>query len=99
MKASTKKAIPKRRGRPATGKDASRTFRLSDEFMTNLEAWATANGVTRPVRLEVEALGRAKDPWGGERAGFDLNADVTLRLQNVDNEEDALRKAKVRYRL
>jgi hypothetical protein len=47
MKASTKKAIPKRRGRPATGKDASRTFRLSDEFMTNLEAWATANGVTR----------------------------------------------------
>jgi N6-L-threonylcarbamoyladenine synthase len=35
----------------------------------------------------------------GERAGFDLNADVTLRLQNVDNEEGALRKAKVRYRL
>ena len=35
----------------------------------------------------------------GARAGFDLNADVTLRLQNVDNEEDALRKAKVRYRL
>lgn len=35
----------------------------------------------------------------GERAGFDLNADVTLRLQNLDNEEDALRKAKVRYKL
>ncbi|HLO00190.1 MAG TPA: tRNA (adenosine(37)-N6)-threonylcarbamoyltransferase complex transferase subunit TsaD [Pyrinomonadaceae bacterium] len=35
----------------------------------------------------------------GERAGFDLNADVMLRLQNIDNEEDALRKAKVRYRL
>jgi N6-L-threonylcarbamoyladenine synthase len=35
----------------------------------------------------------------GERAGFDLNADVTLRLQNVDNDEEALRKAKVRYRL
>lgn len=35
----------------------------------------------------------------GERAGFDLNADVTLRLQNVDNEDEALRKAKVRYRL
>jgi N6-L-threonylcarbamoyladenine synthase len=35
----------------------------------------------------------------GERAGFDLNADVTLRLQNVDNQEDALRKAKVKYRL
>jgi len=35
----------------------------------------------------------------GERAGFDLNADVTLRLQNVDNQDEALRKAKVRYRL
>ena len=35
----------------------------------------------------------------GERAGFDLNADVTLRIQNVDNQEEALRKAKVRYRL
>jgi N6-L-threonylcarbamoyladenine synthase len=35
----------------------------------------------------------------GERADFDLNADVTLRLQNVDNPDEALRKAKVRYRL
>ncbi len=35
----------------------------------------------------------------GERAGFDLNADVTLRLQNLDNPDEALRKAKVRYRL
>jgi len=35
----------------------------------------------------------------GERAGFDLNADVTLRLQNVDNQDEALRKAGVRYRL
>jgi len=35
----------------------------------------------------------------GERADFSLNADVTLRLQNFENQEDALRKAKVRYRL
>lgn len=35
----------------------------------------------------------------GERAGWDLNADVTLRLQNLDNNDEALRKAKVRYRL
>ena len=35
----------------------------------------------------------------GERAGFDLNADVTMRLQNLDNQDDALRKAGVRYRL
>ena len=46
----------------------------------------------------IAAAGTAK-LQAGERAGFDLNADVTLRLQNVDNEDEALRKAKVKYRL
>ena len=35
----------------------------------------------------------------GERAGRDLNADVTLRLQNFELTDEALRKAGVRYRL
>ncbi len=35
----------------------------------------------------------------GERAGLDVTADVTLRLQNLENEDDLLRKSKVRYRL
>jgi N6-L-threonylcarbamoyladenine synthase len=35
----------------------------------------------------------------GERAGLDLNADVTLRLQNVDLEAENLKRAGVRYRL
>lgn len=35
----------------------------------------------------------------GERAGLDLNADVTLRLQNLDLEEEALKRAGARYRL
>jgi N6-L-threonylcarbamoyladenine synthase len=35
----------------------------------------------------------------GERAGLDLNADVTLRLQNIDVEDAALRRAGVRYKL
>jgi N6-L-threonylcarbamoyladenine synthase len=34
----------------------------------------------------------------GERAGLDLNADVSLRLQNIEVEDAALRE-KVRYRL
>jgi len=34
----------------------------------------------------------------GERAGWDLNADVMLRLQNLDVEDEELRK-RVRYRL
>ena len=35
----------------------------------------------------------------GERATFDLNADVSLRLQNVDVEDEALRRSRVHYRL
>lgn len=35
----------------------------------------------------------------GERAGLDLNADVTLRLQNMDLEDEARKRAGVRYRL
>jgi N6-L-threonylcarbamoyladenine synthase len=35
----------------------------------------------------------------GERAGLDLNADVTLRLQNIDVEDAELRRAGVRYKL
>ena len=35
----------------------------------------------------------------GERAGWDLNADVSLRLQNVDVEDEELRRRRVRYKL
>src|SRR6266571_2724037 len=35
----------------------------------------------------------------GERAGWDLNADVMLRLQNIDVAEEALKRAGARYRL
>jgi len=35
----------------------------------------------------------------GEMADLDLNADVTLRLGNIDIEEEALRRKGVRYRL
>ncbi|HEX8163857.1 MAG TPA: tRNA (adenosine(37)-N6)-threonylcarbamoyltransferase complex transferase subunit TsaD [Pyrinomonadaceae bacterium] len=35
----------------------------------------------------------------GERAGLDLNADVSLRLGNVDTAEDAARRGRARYKL
>ena len=41
----------------------------------------------------IAAAGTAKLN-AGERAGLDLNADVTLRLQNLDVEDDELRRAK-----
>ncbi|MEP6636133.1 MAG: tRNA (adenosine(37)-N6)-threonylcarbamoyltransferase complex transferase subunit TsaD [Acidobacteriota bacterium] len=35
----------------------------------------------------------------GERAGLDLNADVTLRLQNIDLADEARKRAGARYKL
>lgn len=36
---------------------------------------------------------------GGESATTDISADITMRLQNLQNEDDALRKSRVRYKL
>jgi tRNA A37 threonylcarbamoyltransferase TsaD len=35
----------------------------------------------------------------GERSDLDLNADVSLRLQNIGLEDEARRRAGARYRL
>jgi N6-L-threonylcarbamoyladenine synthase len=35
----------------------------------------------------------------GERGDLDMNADVTLRLQNIDLEEEATKRAGARYKL
>jgi len=35
----------------------------------------------------------------GERSDLTLTADVTLRLQNFENEDSQLRSERVRYRL
>ena len=40
----------------------------------------TLNGVTKPVTFKAVFNGEGKDPWGGERAGF--NATTTLNLND-----------------
>jgi len=36
----------------------------------------TLKGVTKPVKLNAEYSGVAKDPWGGERAGFAITGKI-----------------------
>lgn len=36
----------------------------------------TIKGVTKPVKLNAEYNGVAKDPWGGERAGFVITGKI-----------------------
>lgn len=46
----------------------------------------------------IAAAGTAKLK-NGERAGLDLTADITMRLQNLDNDDASLRKKGARYKL
>ena len=46
----------------------------SDTFDLNGEL--TLKGITKPVKLHVEYNGIAKDPWGGERAGFAITGKI-----------------------
>lgn len=39
----------------------------------------TLHGVTKPVTLNVEYGGIAKDPWGNEKAGFSINGKLNRK--------------------
>jgi polyisoprenoid-binding protein YceI len=54
---------------------SQRIEKLSEEHYRVLGE-LTIRGVTRQVPLEVEYGGRAKDPWGNERAGFTARASL-----------------------
>ena len=73
MKNAIRKKVGGKRpgaGRPATGQDPSRTFRLSDEFIANLDAWAVqqpdkptrSEAIRRLVELGLTVKKRPKQP-------------------------------------
>lgn len=41
-----------------------------------LEGSLTLHGVTKPVTLDVKAIGQGDDPWGGYRAGFSATTSI-----------------------
>ena len=68
MKDAIRKTVGGKRrgaGRPATGATPSRTFRLTDEFIANLDAWAArqadhpdrSEAIRRLVELGLKAKG------------------------------------------
>ena len=52
-----------------------------DEF--DIVGDLTLNGVTKSVTIEVEKIGEGKDPWGGYRAGFSGETEISLKDFNV----------------
>jgi hypothetical protein len=64
MPASNKVILKKKAGRPATGNDPVRAIRLSDEFVSKVDAWAEkqddAPGRSEAIRRLVELGLKAK---------------------------------------
>lgn len=50
---------------------ANNTFTVTGEL--------TIAGTTKPVTLEVESLGGAKDPWGNQRVGYSARTTIDRR--------------------
>jgi len=44
----------------------------------------TINGVTKPVDFELEFEGVSLDPWGGTRAGFTAEAEISRKEWGLD---------------
>jgi N6-L-threonylcarbamoyladenine synthase len=64
----------------------------------NLPAYFPSRHLSTDNAAMIAAAGTVK-LQAGERAGLDLNADVSLRLGNIDTEEDAARRGRARYKL
>jgi hypothetical protein len=99
MKQSSKRVIPKKRGRPATGNHPVRAFRLSDEFMADLDGWA-AKQEDRPSRAEairrLVELGLAAPRLSDRtrRLGRSLDLGAMAKLEPVPTKHGRLARAR-----
>jgi polyisoprenoid-binding protein YceI len=55
---------------------ASKRVELAKGKLAKVVGDLTIHGVTKEVVLDVEDNGRAKDPWGGERAAFEAHTRI-----------------------
>lgn len=62
----------------------STAYTENGDGSAKLEGNLTLNGVTRPVTLEVTAIGAGPDPWGGNRRGFHGTTTLTLADFGID---------------
>jgi hypothetical protein len=86
MRSSSKKGIPKRRGRPATGKDPLISARVPVDVVASIEAWSAAKGVTRS-----EAIRRLVEL--GLTVGTKTSPSQRLRAAHADRAKDLATKA------
>ena len=67
-------------GKFADAKFVSTAVKSTGDKTADVTGDLTLHGVTKPVTFKATFNGEGKDPWGGERAGF--NAKTTLNLND-----------------
>lgn len=45
----------------------------------------TLNGVTKSITIAAKKIGEGKDPWGGQRVGFEGNTEIFLKDFKIDS--------------
>ncbi|MEE1899755.1 hypothetical protein GN157_07000 [Flavobacterium rakeshii] len=55
------------------------SFTKEDEGEYTLKGDLTLHGVTKPVKLDVEFGGLAKDPWGNTKTGFSITGKINRK--------------------
>ncbi len=55
------------------------SFEKLDDHNYTLKGDLTIVGVTKPVSLDVEFGGTAKDPWGNQKAGFSITGKINRK--------------------
>lgn len=45
----------------------------------------TLNGVTKSITIAAKKVGEGKDPWGGQRAGFEGTTEIFLKDFKIDS--------------
>ena len=65
-------------------KFASTRIEKVDNETFNLFGNLTLKGVTKPVKLTVEASGVTKDPWGNDRTGFTVSGKINRKDWGVN---------------
>lgn len=56
----------------------SKSFTPSENGHGSMVGDLTFNGVTNEETFAVEFIGGGKDPWGGERLGYEATSEITL---------------------
>ena len=78
--------------------DALRTAAKASATKLGIPVYFPSKHLSTDNAAMIAAAGTAKLS-NGERAGLELTADISIRLQNLDNEDAALRKRGARYKL